>query len=123
MQAKNQRIMVKEFFIIPVQIIHCFEIYNIHADINKIYRLSKSFILKIPYPNIIIKTIIKYIFFVFCHHLDHLWSQTLKNKRKIIEIITLVLNEECISCMLVWLGIHYFSLDYAIMMFPKRQHI
>ena len=37
-------------------------------------RLSKSFILtKIPYPNIMIKKIIKYICFVFCHHLDYLW--------------------------------------------------
>ena len=45
MQAKNLKIKVEEFLIIPVQIIHCFVIDIIHADIGKIYRISKSFIL------------------------------------------------------------------------------
>ena len=72
MQAKNLKIKVEEFYIIPVQIIHCFEIYIVHADIG----ISKSFIsTKNLNPNVIIKTIIKNVCFVFCHHLDHLKSQ------------------------------------------------
>ena len=37
MQAKNLKMMVEEFSIIPVQIILCYETYDIHVYRNHLY--------------------------------------------------------------------------------------
>ena len=83
MQAKNLKIKVEEFSVIPIQIIHFYEIYNISSDINKIYRnieiiyINKNSIAKHYHKNNY-----QICLLCFCHHLDLLWSQTLKKQKK-----------------------------------------